>query len=211
MRKGSIDALPLSEHPYERGQKDAPEKRRLDYWVLLPNIEKVLWIEYKHKIGYINRHAKFDINNIKINDLSNLKKDFKNDVTRLKKMKLEKYEDLCGSSTKNYEVAKITLVVLPICRRIEKKRSEELSSEERKILPAENFVSCAKFIETAWKQNEPKPNLIMTWSLPKNLQTPLNWPDNKKKSVWWDIYYGVYFLFWINLETLDNLRQIDGG
>jgi|WetSurMetagenome_2_1015567.scaffolds.fasta_scaffold77253_1 hypothetical protein len=193
MRNSLKGTLPFSEQRYKK--KEVNKNQWLDYWVALLPKKTVLWIEYKHRIGYFNRQNKFDSKTTGINSLTGIAKDFERDFHKLKNMTPTKYKDLClGSGRELWPVIKITLLILPLCLRIKKKKGEILSKEENLNINQEEFSSLVDGIEKKWT-SKIKPNWITAWTLHKDIQKLVDWPDEKDKNVtWWDKNFGVYFL-----------------
>ena len=188
--------LPLSEYCYRvRGRN-----RRLDYWVLLKDAKTVLWMEYKHATAFISRRNRFDVDNVAINSLNAVAKKWEEDLKRLQAMTRARCDDLClGAPQDGWLTLRVNLLVLPVCRRIAKSKGERPGRDEIPTVGQQTLRSWAETILQGWEMKT-APNFIAVWSLHKDLQLLQSWPDPKKKgTMWWDAYYGVYFLAWLDV------------
>jgi hypothetical protein len=75
---------------------------------------------------------------------------------------------------------------------------EALSKEEGRPIGHEILYSWSKPI-LRWWDSKTAPNFVAAWSLLDDLQLLQPWPDpEKKKTMWWEVYYGVYFFAWLD-------------
>lgn len=194
-REGSV----FSECQYELNKyryKKIPEKRRIDYWVLLKTKSEkdtVLLVEYKHR--WANVLEKFHYQNWADNEnkhllsFRNLASNWKDEITKLQE-KATKYSSVRQSfllcKPINCKLVTMVLMTVPVCQDSLKKGKWSIVQE--------NDFACHKDEIIKAINPEKKPNWDAYWWLPEEYQ--------KKESSWVDSdglkhyfhYIGMYFL-----------------
>lgn len=182
---GSRGAI-LAEQPYERKHyKYAPEKLRLDYWVLLrrkANPDWVLAIEYKHKHLYLKRKWR-ERDSDHFRDLQKLKDSWESDYSKLSDLK-QKYilKELSSWDGQRRRIVKANLLMVPICQ-------ESRNKEWVKTIRQDDFIQLIKEVK---RNLDPRPNWQAVWWLHEEHQKKDSWEDSEEREYWFN-YPGVFF------------------
>ena len=190
---GNLLSIPWAEQRWNKKRRGKdPQRQFLDYVVSLGRDgEIVLWIEYKHRVGYLNRKQRSEaLEDRLINDFGMIVQEWHDDKKKLDKMNPKTYEDLWRWSSKS-KLVKVNLLTMPICDR---ENGEKSSKEKVESIKPKELNRWVNRVREGLQQDMKSPiNWYAAWALHSELlQNPVDWIDDKGTK-WVDIYPAVFF------------------
>jgi len=203
LRRTSPDfsSIPWAEQRWDKKRRGkAPQHQYLDYVVSLgKGGEIVLWIEYKHRVGYLNQNQRSKVLELRsVNGLSNIAREWDNDRrNKLEKMDPNKYKDLWYWSGSKSKLVKVNLLIMPICVRMKTNRDRANNDVEGKggrFNRSKKVNVWVSRVREKLKQHMKSPiNWHAAWALHSELlQNPIEWEDDNGVK-WSDSYPAVFF------------------
>ena len=192
--------VPFAEQFYRRnlrGKARSYQNQRLDYLVLLreKGAETALWIEYKHRVAYMNRKEKIQVPAERpLIGLRAIGKAWAVDEKKLSRMTARQYPDLWPASGGRRPV-KVNLLVMPICRRASDVAVADIENDRARLEDMRGttlFGWVDRVSRMLGNEKGARVNWKAAWVLDRKLQKQVRWynADNEK---WSDYYYGVFF------------------
>jgi len=200
-------AVPFAEQFYRRkrrGKARSYQNQRLDYLVLLRDktSETALWVEYKHRIAYLNRQERVrDLAESSLIGLGAIGKDWASDEKKLSGMTTDQYRDLWPSAGGRRPV-KVNLLIMPICRRAEKDVARADIERDRDRLEGMRGTTLFGWVDRVSgilaDENGACVNWKAAWVLDRGLQKRIQWyDDGDGDDTWSDYFYGVFFFAYL--------------